>query len=103
MGAAIAWTLRVTVDAILLYLLAGRSFLKKPAIDMSFILAIIASLIGLLVVSSMADAMSKLWVCLIILAVFAAGSYRYLLSREERVGLMRSFQDLRGQLGKKHA
>jgi hypothetical protein len=51
----------------------------------------------------MADAMSKLWVCLIILAVFAAGSYRYLLSREERVGLMRSFQDLRGQLGKKHA
>lgn len=103
MGAAIAWTLRVTVDAILLYLLAWRSFLKKPAIDMSFILAIIASLIGLLVVSSMADAMSKLWVCLIILAVFAAGSYRYLLSREERVGLMRTFQDLRGQLGKKHA
>jgi O-antigen/teichoic acid export membrane protein len=102
-GAAIAWTMRVSVDAILLFFLASRLFLEKKAVNVSFIMTIIISLIGLLAVSLMADAMIRFWACLIILAVFTLVSYRYLLTSEERVNSIRTFNEIIGRFGKKHA
>lgn len=102
-GAAIAWAIRVSIDTILLFFLAWRSFLQKPSITVSFVFAMIASLIGLWIVSSLDNALIKLSVCIIILAIFALGSYRHLLSSNERMNLIINFKKLPGQLGKKYA
>jgi O-antigen/teichoic acid export membrane protein len=102
-GAAIAWTIRVSVDTTLLFLLAWRSFLQKPVFNISFIVVITASLMGLLVVSLITNVIIKLWLCFIMLALFAAGSYHYFLTADDRMNLIRTFNAIRERLENKHA
>jgi O-antigen/teichoic acid export membrane protein len=98
-GAAIAWMIRVSVDSLLLFFLAWHLFLQKPTINISFIFTIIASLLGLLIVSSISSVLIKLWVCLIMLAAFIASSYRYVFTADERLNLIHNLNGLRGILG----
>lgn len=88
MGAAVAWTIRVFVDFVLLFCLVKKLLFKSQPINISFIVTIILSLLGLLLVSFISDVMIKIWVYLLMLAVFLKVSYHYLLTAEERFNLL---------------
>ena len=101
-GAAIAWTIRVFFDFIFLFFLVKRLLFRNFPLKLSFMFTIIASLIGLLLISFISDTTTKIWVFLLILAAFLTVSYYCLFTEEERFNLLNIFRIRRRHLGNNH-
>lgn len=102
-GAAIAWTMRVSFDTPILFFMAGRLFLNKRLINISIIFTVLTSATALLTVAFVANLMGRIGLCLGILMVFTVGTFRYLLASAEREYLILAFTKIRCQLKTKHA
>jgi O-antigen/teichoic acid export membrane protein len=83
-GAAIAWTGRVTVDAIVLFCLS-RSLLPKTGSDTRrTVLTVAAALVILFMATLPSDLIARMVFLLIVLTAFAAVGWFLLLTKEER-------------------
>jgi O-antigen/teichoic acid export membrane protein len=90
-GAAMVWSLRLGVEAMLLLWLASRTLVPKaiPAKFMLF-LAAVSAVLGLCTI--IGNVILKLVVCGFVLAGFVLTAWRYILEARERELLARQFE-----------
>lgn len=86
-GVAVAWAARVTVDAAVLFALAGRHVAggRAPRVVAAAVVLPAGALAAMMAVPTLA---SRLAALALLLAAFAAAAWRWLLAPEERAGLL---------------
>lgn len=102
-GAAVAWTIRVAVDAAVLFFMAWRLFFRNQGINRAMIITVIAALLIIPLSSFMDNIIARIVLCLFTIPMLTLGSYRYVLSSNERGYLLSAYRTIRGGSGGHHA
>ncbi|MBI4686411.1 MAG: flippase [Nitrospirae bacterium] len=84
-GAAIAWTLRVMVDAALLFSMAKRLFLNKTLFTRNMIFVLVIALLTIVFGALLHDILIKWIFVLVMFLVFSIASWFLVLSHDERM------------------
>ena len=93
-GAALAWTFRFVVDALLMYLLALNLLGGQRSKNRLRWMIIAASLAGVVILASIPGLAWRLAAFLLTIALFCGGAPRRLLSLGEKEFLKKTFRDL---------